>query len=153
MFVIPMWTQRIWKGSEMRVLSCVNIEFLHVVAFFLHIWNLRIIFWYAKVRARHTIHRFSPYLTPSLISCREGFFHGCEKRKPHLTEGLSDTEQKKYPGVGHLWRVIRLTIKQTINKNIDARNFPGYFFYKKDKITESKIWSFLLIVIALYHYS
>lgn len=33
-----MWTQRIWKGAEMRVLSCVNIEFLHVVAyFFLHI--------------------------------------------------------------------------------------------------------------------
>lgn len=24
-----MWTQRIWKGSEMRVLSCVNIVFLY----------------------------------------------------------------------------------------------------------------------------
>ena len=35
-----MWTQRIWKGSEMRVLSCVNIEFLHVAAYFFCIFEV-----------------------------------------------------------------------------------------------------------------
>ena len=38
-----MWTQRIWKGSEMRVLSCVNIVFLYcdvnIFYFFFASWK------------------------------------------------------------------------------------------------------------------
>lgn len=156
MFVIPMWTQRIWKGSEMRVLSCVNIEFLHVVAYFFCIFEVCELYSDMQKSGLDILSIDSVLtLRPHWFPAVRAFFMGVKKGSPTWRRGWVIQSKK----ISWCWSPLesnKINHKTNYKQEYWCQEFSGLFFfvfYKKDKITESKIWSFLLIVIALYRYS